>query len=120
MIKIFDSPFFGAFGVGAGGAIAVYTKKGGGRKSDAKGLNVATVQGYSSIKEFYSPDYSTEATTQPDYRTTLYWGPFLLMNPQNKRVTIPFYNNDNAKRIRVVIEGINELGQLTREEKIFE
>ena len=120
MIKIFDPPFFGAFGGGAGGAIAVYTKKGGGRKSDAKGLNVATVQGYSSIKEFYSPDYSTEATTQPDYRTTLYWGPFLLMNPQNKRVTIPFYNNDNAKRIRVVIEGINELGQLTREEKIFE
>lgn len=120
MIKIFDPPFFGAFGGGAGGAIAVYTKKGGGRSADAKGLNVATVQGYSSIKEFYSPDYSTEAAAQPDYRTTLYWGPFLLMNPQNKRVTIPFYNNDNAKRIRVVIEGINDLGQLTREEKIFE
>ncbi len=120
MIKVFDPPFFGAFGGGAGGAIAVYTKKGGGRRSDAKGLNVATVQGYSSIKEFYSPDYSTDITSQPDFRTTLYWGPFLLMNPQNKRVTIPFYNNDNAKRIRVVIEGINELGQLTREEKIFE
>ncbi|MBC7937254.1 MAG: hypothetical protein H7Y86_18060 [Rhizobacter sp.] len=121
MIKVFDPPFFGSFGGGAGGAVAVYTKKGSaGRAGAVKGLSTTTVQGYSSIKEFYSPDYSTDNTSVPDYRTTLYWNPFLLMNPQNKRVTIPFYNNDSAKRIRVVIEGINELGQITREEKIFE
>lgn len=119
MIKVFDPPFFGSFGGGAGGAVAVYTKKGGGTRNDIKGLSSAQVQGYSSIKEFYSPDYSTEPGT-PDYRTTLYWNPFLLLNPQNKRITIPFYNSDATKRIRVIIEGINELGQLTREEKIFE
>ena len=120
MIKVFDPPFFGSFGGGAGGAIAVYTKRGGGATADMKGLNTATVQGYSSIKEFYSPDYSTEDATMPDFRTTLYWNPFLLMNAQNKRITIPFFNNDSGKRLRVVIEGINEIGQLTREEKIFE
>lgn len=120
MIKVFDPPFFGSFGGGAGGAVAVYTKKGGSSKVNVQGLNIATVQGYSSIKEFYSPDYSTSDATIPDYRTTLYWGSFLLMNAQNKRITIPFYNNDSAKRIRVIIEGINELGQLTREEKVFE
>lgn len=120
MIKVFDPPFFGAFGGGAGGAIAVYTKRGSSAPDPkAKGLSVATVQGYSAIKEFYSPDYSTEQSL-PDFRTTLYWNPFILMNPQNKRVTIPFYNNDSGKRLRVVIEGINELGQLSREEKIFE
>ena len=42
------------------------------------------------------------------------------MDAKNKRVTIPFYNNDNGQKIRVVIEGLNEAGQLTREEKFFE
>jgi hypothetical protein len=79
------------------------------------------VQGYSAIKEFYQPNYDDKKIPiTEDYRTTLYWNPFLLLNAQNKRITIPFFNNDNAKRIRVIIEGMNELGQLTREEKIFE
>ena len=42
------------------------------------------------------------------------------MDEKKRRVKIPFYNSDDCKRIRVVIEGINELGQLSREEKIFE
>ncbi|RYY71382.1 MAG: hypothetical protein EOO13_03310 [Chitinophagaceae bacterium] len=120
MIKVFDPPFFGSFGGGAGGAVAVYTKKGAAARADIKGLSLANIQGYSSLKEFYSPDYTTEPVSTPDFRTTLYWNPFLLMNAQNKRVTIPFFNNDSGRRLRVVIEGINELGQLSREEKIFE
>jgi hypothetical protein len=121
MIKVFDPPFFGSVGGGAGGAVAVYTKKGRSASSNVKGLNIATIQGYSAIKEFYQPNYDDKTIpVAEDYRTTLYWNPFLLMNAQNKRLTIPFFNNDNAKRIRVVIEGINELGQLSREEKIFE
>ncbi|MEO6406800.1 MAG: hypothetical protein ABIY51_11620 [Ferruginibacter sp.] len=121
LIKVFDPPFFGSAGSGAGGAVAVYTKKGKMNNANVKGLNVATLQGYSAIKEFYIPDYETNsAPDQADYRTTLYWMPFLLMNAKNKRVTIPFYNNNNGKKIRVVIEGLNEAGQLTREEKVFE
>jgi hypothetical protein len=122
MIKVFDPPFFGATGGGAGGAIAVYNKKGNSVNTTAiKGLNTATLYGYSPIKEFYSPDY--EKLTDPnvsDTRTTLYWNPFILMDEKKRRVKIPFYNSDDCKRIRVVIEGLNELGQLTREEKIFE
>jgi hypothetical protein len=84
-------------------------------------LSYTTLHGYSAIKEFYVPDYSNKSIPEsPDYRTTLYWHPFLLMDASNKRITVPFYNNDNAKKIRVVIEGMNELGQLTREEKFFE
>ncbi|RYD78750.1 MAG: hypothetical protein EOP53_10715 [Sphingobacteriales bacterium] len=121
MIKVFDPPFFGSFGGGAGGAVAVYTKKGGSANAaNVQGLNVTTILGYSAIKEFYSPNYETNTSALPDYRTTLYWNPFLLMNPQQKRVTIPFFNNDSGKRIRVIIEGMNEEGKLTREEKIFE
>lgn len=121
MIKVFDPPFFGASGGGAGGAVAVYTKKGANLNSNVKGLNEVTLYGYSPIKEFYMPDYEkTNDTDTKDYRSTLYWNPFLLLDSKKRRITIPFFNNDNCKKIRVVIEGMNEYGQLTREEKIFE
>jgi hypothetical protein len=121
MIKVFRPPFFGATGGGSGGAIAVYTKKGAAATANVKGLDFTNLAGYSVIKQFYSPNYET--TNDPavaDYRTTLYWNPFILMDKTNRRVTIPFYNSDNCKKLRVTIEGINELGQLTREEKFFE
>jgi hypothetical protein len=120
MIKVFDPPFFGAIGGGAGGAVAVYTKKGSSGKTNIQGLNKVTISGYSALKEFYQPNYDiNNLPDETDYRITLYWNPFLLMDPRNKRVTIPFFNNDSGKSFRVTIEGINELGQLTRLEKIF-
>ena len=121
MIKVFRPPFFGAGGGGAGGAIAIYMKKGGSDNSQLKGLPVTFINGYSVIKEFYSPDY--EKKPEPDandYRATLYWNPNLYFDKNTRRVTIPFFNSDFCKKIRVTIEGINEAGQLTREEKIIE
>jgi hypothetical protein len=122
MVKVFQPPFMGGPGGSSGGAIAIYTKKGGDNNNTlVKGLDFSTVIGYSSIKEFYSPDYDVKNdTTVGDYRTTLYWAPFIIMDNKTRRVTIPFYNNDKTKKIRVIIEGMNENGQLTREEKTFE
>ena len=121
MIKVFRPPFFGAPGGGAGGAIAVYTKKGASANSSIKGLDFTNLIGYSVIKQFYSPNYeTTNDPTINDYRTTIYWNPFILMDKNIRRVTLPFYNSDNCKKLRVVVEGINEIGQLTREEKLFE
>ena len=121
MIKVFRPPFFGATGGGAGGAIAVYTKKGASANANIKGLDFTNLQGYSVIKQFYSPNYeTTNDPTIADYRTTLYWNPYLLFDKTTRRVTVPFYNSDNCKKIRVIIEGVNEAGQLTREEKIFQ
>lgn len=121
MIKVFDPPFFGSFGGGPGGAVAVYTKKGGNRNDNIKGLNEVTLYGYSSVKEFYMPDYDKPNNSDiVDYRSTLYWNPFLLIDAQNRRVTIPIFNSDKCKKMKVIIEGMNEAGQLTREEKVFE
>ena len=101
--------------------MAVYTKKGEALTSDVKGLSFITVAGYSPMKAFYSPDYSKDAdVNKGDFRNTLYWNPDLVFDKKNRRVLVSFYNNDNAKRIRVVIEGVNEQGKLTREEKFFE
>jgi hypothetical protein len=121
MIKVYRPPFFGASGGGAGGAIAIYTKKGSSDNSQVKGLPFTLLYGYSPIKEFYTPDY--EKNPEPDikdYRTTLYWNPNLYFDKNTRRMVIPFFNSDNCKKIRVTIEGINEAGQLTREEKIIE
>jgi hypothetical protein len=121
MIKVFRPPFFGAMGGGSGGAIAIYTKKGASNNSQVKGLPFAAINGYSVVKEFYSPDYekNPEADVK-DYRTTLYWNPNLYFDKNTRRITIPFFNSDNCKKIRVTIEGINEAGLMTREEKIIE
>lgn len=119
MIKVFDPPFFGAAGGGAGGAVAVYTKKGSSAGANVQGLDATTLYGYSTYKEFFQPNYETNNTDAKDFRTTLYWNPFLLLDEKNKRVIIPFFNNDTGKRLRVVVEGINDQGKLTREEKYF-
>jgi hypothetical protein len=123
MVKVFRPPFYGAPGGGSGGAIAVYTRKGAAvNNADVKGLDFAKIPGYSPTKEFYSPDYSKydERHSDADYRSTLYWEPFFLTDKDTRRRTLTFYNNDVTRRFRVVIEGCNELGQLTRIEKIFE
>ncbi|MEO7523056.1 MAG: hypothetical protein ABIT58_03120, partial [Ferruginibacter sp.] len=120
-IKVFRPPFFSASNGGAGGAVAVYLKKGA-NNDDFKGLDFVRLSGYSAVKEFYSPDYEKLADNAPanDYRTTLYWNPFLILDKDRRRIKIPFYNSDNCKKIRVIIEGINKEGLLTREEKLFE
>ena len=122
MIKVFRPPFMGATGGGNGGAIAVYSKKGEALRADIKGLDFVKIPGYSPIKEFYSPDYSKydQRQSQPDFRPTLYWNPFLLTDKNTRRLLFTFYNNDITRKFRVVVEGCNEEGKLTRMEKIFE
>lgn len=85
-----------------------------------KGLNAVTLNGYSAYKEFYMPDYDKTAPDRGDYRSTLYWNPFVIMDAATRTVTLPVFNSSNCKKIKVVIEGMNELGQLTRVEKVFE
>jgi hypothetical protein len=123
-IKVFRPPFFGASGGGAGGAIAIYTRKGGDVKQAPGpgngGLGYQILAGYTPYKEFYSPNYSVNNNSQPDVRTTLYWNPYILTDKKNKTYKIEFYNNDISKKLRVVLEGINAEGKLTRIEKILE
>ena len=122
LIKVYRPPFFGAFGGGSGGAIAVYTKKGASGNKDLKGLDLVNIPGYSSIKEFFSPDYSQPDQTnqEDDYRPTLYWNPYIITGKGHRRILLTFYNNDSTKKFRVVVEGANNEGRLTHIEKFFE
>ena len=122
-IKVFRPPFVGAFGGGSGGAIAVYTKKGGDRPSTpGNGLMYKSISGYSPLKEFYSPDYSTMLPEHraTDLRSTIYWQPYILTNRKNNTATIEFYNNDVSRKLRLVLEGVDADGHLAAVEKILE
>ena len=125
MVKVFRPGSGVGFGGGASGVIAVYTKKGGDEKRNDpsfKGLDRAMLVGYSVMKEFYVPNYAEQSAEnqQEDIRTTLYWKPFLMTDKDNRKVQIKFYNNDIAKKLRVVVEGVNDEGKLTHKEQIIQ
>jgi hypothetical protein len=125
MVKVFRPGSGVGFRGGAGGTIAVYTKKGGDSKNTDptfKGLPRAILAGYSMPKEFYSPNYleNNAANEQEDLRTTLYWKPYLLTDKETMRVNIDFFNNDITRKLRLVLEGFNEEGKLTHIETIIQ
>ncbi|MEP7279844.1 MAG: hypothetical protein ABI813_14435 [Bacteroidota bacterium] len=123
-VKVFSPGTTGGISSRGGGAIAIYTKKGGDRTNNdnAKGLDYVQITGYTPIKEFYSPDYATTSLLNdlPDLRTTLYWTPYILLNKNKKRFKIQFYNNDVTHRFRIVMEGFNSNDKFTRVEKVIQ
>jgi hypothetical protein len=76
----------------------------------------AVIKGYSPAKEFYGPEYtgSPEEDQVSDLRTTLYWNPNIKLDPGHRKIKFAFYNNDQSNKFRIVVEGINQDGRLTR------
>ena len=125
MVKVFRPPFFGSMGGGSGGAIAIYTKKGGDFKGDnsksSKSMQSTILVGYTRFKEFFNPQYDNPAeNNETDIRTTLYWNPYVITNKKSPRFKVQFYNNDISKRLQIVLEGVNAEGKMTRVVKILE
>lgn len=120
MVKVFRPPFFGSMGGGSGGAVAIYTKKGGDQKStgtSSKGMYSTLLAGYTSFKEFYNPQYETPGDgPETDIRTTLYWNPYVITSKSSPRFRVQFYNNDVSNKLKIVLEGVNIEGKMTRTE----
>ena len=124
LIKVFRPPFFGAMGGGSGGAIVIYIRKGGdfnNTPNPGKGMPNTILTGYNRFKEFYNPQYDNPSEfVETDVRTTLYWNPYIITNKKNPRYRIQFFNNDFSSKYKVVLEGVNAEGKLTRIVSIFE
>ncbi|UAY54583.1 TonB-dependent receptor plug domain-containing protein [Arachidicoccus terrestris] len=123
MVKVFRPPFMGGFGGSPGGAIAVYTRKGGDvQREKGEGMPHKTIAGYSLIKEFYVPDYLslTQDRSKTDVRSTLYWNPLIMTTPQDHELRFKFFNNDITKSYRIILEGMNSEGQFTHIEKVIQ
>jgi hypothetical protein len=123
-IKVFDPGFVGGGLSSAGGAIALYSKRGTEVINGTyipPGLDFTTIIGYNRFKEFYSPVYSKEFNpTQPDIRKTIYWNPSIILSKDKNTQRVEYYNNDISKKLLIVLEGINENGKITRVVKQIE
>lgn len=73
-----------------------------------KGVRKTWLEGYSQVKEFYSPDYSL-LPHDVDYRHTLYWNPSVTPDKEGK-AKIQFYNNSRCSKFKVSAETITPQG----------
>ncbi len=119
LVKVFSN-FVGASGAGA--AMAIYLKKG----ADAYDISssagdIIRYNGYSVIKEFYSPDYALKRPDddKADQRRTLFWEPALFATGTRSGLPFIFYNNDRTRKFRVVIEGMSSDGKMLMIEKVI-
>ncbi len=119
-MKVFRPPFLGPGG-GSGGAIAVYTKKGGDDSGSVEGLSYLLLPGYSPVKQFYSPNYAEQqAAFTTDLRTTIFWKPYIVTDSLNRKVRFSFYNNDISHSLRVIIQGMNSEGRMVYINKLLQ
>ena len=107
---------------GPAGAVAIFTKQGDDRTfSSSTSLNSVKLEGFSPVKEFFSPDYDNDpSNTTNDKRTTLYWDPHLITGEKDTKIHFSFFNTDNTKRMKVVLTGVTMNGKLLYVEKIIE
>ena len=74
----------------------------------AKGVRKTWLEGYSQVKEFYSPDYSV-LPPEADYRRTLYWNPSVTPD-ETGHASIQFYNNSRCKHFKISAETVTSQG----------
>ena len=75
------------------------------------GTRLTYYNGYSQVREFYSPDYS-ECTLPDtaDYRRTLHWAPDVWTDHLG-RASVSFYNNSQTTKLHIRAEGFTRTGE---------
>jgi hypothetical protein len=88
------------------------------KPSDIKSVGILplTICGFYKARAFYAPKYDhvDEGMKRNDLRSTIYWQPEL-MTDKDGNASFNFYNADGTGTYRVVIEGIDNKGNLGRQ-----
>ena len=105
------------FNSGAG-VLIITTRKGSGlvtKDIASTGILPITVIGFYKAREFYSPKYEhpNNIVNRPDLRSTIYWKPEI-QTDKDGNASFDYYNADGTGDYRVVIEGIDDKGNLGR------
>jgi TonB-dependent SusC/RagA subfamily outer membrane receptor len=106
-------------GRGNGGVLVITTKRGGADNNVqryAPGVITYSPKGFHKIREFYSPQYDNPKTNPqvPDLRSTIFWKPNVATGKEGK-TSFEFFNADTKGTYRVVVEGIDEDGNIGRQ-----
>jgi hypothetical protein len=110
---------YSVYGIDIGGGVLVITTKHGGKDyattQAASGTITSIFNGFYKAHEFYSPKYDSPQSNAlaADLRSTIYWNPNILTDKDGK-TTLNYYNAGTKGTYRVVIEGINDDGDLGR------
>lgn len=75
-----------------------------------KGVRRTRLEGYSPVREFYSPDYST-LPHDTDYRRTLYWNPSLTTDAHGA-ATVRLFHNSRGGAVVVDAQTITSQGAI--------
>lgn len=110
---------------GRNGVIAVFTKASSLSKptniNNLKTVEVFKITGYSKPRKFKLPDYSnlSQERDNTDYRSTLYWNPYLKPNNVSGECYVSFFAADLPGRYKVIVEGVSETGRPLRSESFI-
>lgn len=122
-VKVFRPPFLGAALGAPNGAIAVYTKQGDESNYIPKGskLTQIPIRGFTSYQPFKGPQYTSEKQKSViDRRKLLHWVSSIYLTQDQPEMKINYFNNDRSKRHKVIVEGVQQNGNLIRKEFILE
>lgn len=116
VLKNLDASIYGMRG--ANGVLVIKSRKGATPTANKKlgdGLLYFTASGFYKARTFYSPVYEGKQLTgnKPDNRTTIYWNPDIVTD-KNGNASVSFFNADGKGTYRLVIEGIDEAGNIGR------
>jgi hypothetical protein len=115
LVRGVDASIFGVRG--EGGAIVITLKQGVTLNAQpARGIVTCAPLGYSSSVEFYHPKYETaqqKSSSHSDLRSTIYWNPALQFD-ENGNAVIEYYTPDSTAPEDIIIEGIDENGNIYR------
>lgn len=106
---------------GGGGVMVITTKRGGGYSSSSSfvpGIITYSPKGFYTPRQFYSPKYDIPNSSS-DSRTTIYWAPHIATD-QNGKGQFSFYNSGEPGTYRLVVEGIDMIGNLSRSVYTYE
>ena len=112
--------FLSIYGSNApGGALVITTRRAGDDNYATSivpaGLITYPFKGYFRAKTFYSPKYTHPKTDTElyDLRNTIYWNPNVITGKDGE-ASFEYFNNDTRGTYRVVVEGIDDNGNLGR------
>jgi hypothetical protein len=117
VLKYANASIYGIDG-GGNGVLVITTKQGGLSPKDVASIGVLPIapRGFYKARDFYSPKYDNINfnSKQHDFRSTIYWKPEIITD-KDGNASLEYYNADGAGTYKIVIEGIDDKGNLGRQ-----